>query len=308
MNFKVEVTSRPASAHIVFSDSVSDGASLHLPPPRRFQTYEMKALAVVTGANTGIGFEIARALSATHRVVIGARDAAKGAAAAAALREEGRDAVFLAPLNVTDPASVRAFASAVATESQPLALLINNAGLAFKGDTFGAPEARATIDTNFYGTLRVTDALLPLLRAHGCGARIVNVCSVAGRLGQVAPQLQARFAARDATPASLGALMEEFVSAVAAGDYAARGWPRSMYGVSKLGEIAYSLCLARALACEGIVVNACCPGYCATAMSSFRGSQTPAQGADTPVWLAMRAGAPEALTGGFFAERGERTW
>lgn len=267
-----------------------------------------RSLAVVTGANTGIGFEIARALSLRHRVVVGSRDASKGAAAAAAISASGGDAVFIGPLDVTVPASIASFAAAVAAAGAPVTLLVNNAGLAFKGDIFGHAEARATIDVNFSGLMQVTEALLPLLRgarAGGADARIVNVCSTAGRLGQVSASLQSRFADAAATDSSLSGLMDEFVAAVAANNYAANGWPRSMYGVSKLGAIAYSEVLARRLTPEGINVSACCPGYVSTAMSSFKGTKTPEEGADTPVWLATRA---VSITGGFWRDRKLNAW
>jgi carbonyl reductase 1 len=111
---------------------------------------------------------------------------------------------------------------------------VNNAGFAFKGDTFGAAEARTTIACNVYGTMAVTDALLPLLRSRAEGARIVNVCSQAGRLVQVSPALRARFSDSKASAGSVKELCEEFIAAVESGDYAMHGWPRSMYGISKV--------------------------------------------------------------------------
>lgn len=177
--------------------------------------------------------------------------------------------------------------------------------VSLQGDTWGADEARQTLAVNFYGTARVTEALLPHLRAAAAadpagGARVVNVCSQAGRLSQVSPALQARFQDASATKESIAELADSFVAAVADGSYADKGWPRSMYGISKLAEIALTYAHSRMLLPEGIAVNAVCPGYCATDMSSFKGPRTPAQGAETPAWLALREGKPSDLTGGFW--------
>lgn len=296
-------------------------------------------VAVVTGANQGIGFEIAAKLAASGAaVVVCGRDSAKAEAAARAVDARVAEAATTATtatvatrplqLDIVDAASIAA-AVAKLTEwfggdagGHGVDALVNNAGMAFKGDTFGADEARATMATNVFGTMAVTRAMLPLLRQAAAadggagGTRVVNVCSQAGRLAQVAPPLQARFQDPAANDATITALVREFVDAVAAGDYAARGWPRSMYGVSKLAEIAWTYALARELLADGIVVNACCPGYCATSMSSYHGSRTAAEGADTPAWLVLRerggggsgSGKPSELTGGFWHDRRLIAW
>jgi carbonyl reductase 1 len=292
----------------------------------------VERLAVVTGANQGIGYEIARALGGVPgiHVIATSRDAGRGAAAVAAM-QAGLSAaevdagakppaaaagarplcdVSTAQLDVASPSSVAAFAELVAAKYGGVVdILVNNAGIAYKGDTFGAEEARTTIATNVRGTMAVTDALLPFIKASKAGPRIVNVCSMAGRLSQVSPPLQARFQDPRATSASVVELMDEFVGSVADDSYASKGWPRSMYGISKLGEMAYTFLLARELQPAGVVVNACCPGYCSTAMSSHRGTRTAAKGAETPVWLATRPGGSVAeLTGGFWQDLALKAW
>ena len=279
-------------------------------------------LALVTGANQGIGLAIARGLATAPGMhcILTARDEARGRQAVAALRRELPDArLSFHQLDVTDEGSIARLAAHIAAEhGGRLHVLVNNAGIAFKGDTFGPEEARATLAVNLHGTVHVTEALLPFLRAAaaaagggggGGGARIVNICSVAGRLAQVAPGLQVRFQDPDASPATLRALTDEFVAAISDGSYAAAGWPRSMYGVSKLAQIAYTYSLARRLLHDGIVVGAVCPGYCATAMSSFKGHKTPAEGADTALFLALEDNlAPAAVTGGLWQERRLIPW
>jgi carbonyl reductase 1 len=182
--------------------------------------------AIVTGSNRGIGFEIARLLAAAGlRVVATARDAAAGAAAAEKIRAAtGNPAVVSQQLDIADAASVARFAAWCAAEEARPEVLVNNAGMAFKGDAWGAAEARATIDTNYRGTKALCEALAPLL-PDGRG-RIINVGSFAGKLGIVKSEaLEQRFAEADRAE-ELDALAAEFEGGVARGDYAAVGWPR----------------------------------------------------------------------------------
>lgn len=271
----------------------------------------------VTGASAGIGLEIVKAIGKLPGFTVWAlvRDLAKGKDAVRACAAEGSTVkLWPAAVDLESPADVERL-KADLVDWEPVFALVNNAGFAYHGDAFGAEEARKTIAVNLTGTMAVTDAVLPcLLKAVRSGEdapRIINICSVAGRLGIVSPALQTRFSRPDATPADVVALAEEFISAVAAGDYAAKGWPKSMYGVSKLAETAYTFCLARQLAPAGIVVHAVCPGHCATNMSSYTGSRTPAKGAETPVWLVTRpeSGHPvAAVTGGLWRDMGLLAW
>ena len=144
-----------------------------------------KRIAFVTGANKGIGFEVARRLGiAGMTVLLGARDAGLGQAAAAKLKAEDLGARFVA-LDLLVPATIEAAAARIATDFQRLDVLVNNAGINAPGD---APPSvvdlgvvRRVMDTNFFGTLAVTQAMLPLLR-KATGARIVNVSSGLGSL------------------------------------------------------------------------------------------------------------------------------
>lgn len=271
-------------------------------------------IALVTGSNQGIGKEIVRGLvQHNFHVIATSRNVEAGQATIDELRREtGKpSSIDYHQLDITDSESVKAAAHYVEGKHGKLDALINNAGIAFKGDIFGASEAKTTLDTNLRGTINVTEAFLPLLRKSD-DARIVNVCSQAGRLGQVSAELQSRFQNPAATKEDITALADEFVAAIEKGDYKEKGWPKSMYGVSKLTEIAYTFLLARDLAKEKLNVSACCPGYCSTNMSSYRGHKTPAEGADTPVWLATRdlkAAHDEAAgTGGLWVERKLHAW
>lgn len=265
-------------------------------------------LAVVTGANKGIGYEIARLLAqAGVRVVVTSRNEALGQAAADKLKSTPGvqpGAVEYQQLDIADAASVTRFAAWLSATHGRLSILVNNAGIAFKGNTFGADEAEQTIRTNFLGTRAVCEALLPLMAS---GSRIVNVSSTSGLLSHIpSPELRARLDSPSGVE-ELVQLGEKFVGDIRAGCWRDAGWPGSMYGVSKALETSYTRVLAAQLRDQSIAVNACCPGYCATDMSSWRGTQSAADGADTPVWLALRP--PELLaTGGFWRGRQQQAF
>lgn len=263
--------------------------------------------AVVTGGAAGIGLEITRALARARVAVLAVgRDADRGRAAAAAVAAETGTPVRFVRADLADPASLAAVADAVgqAPFAGHVHLLVNNASIAYKGDAWGGAEAATTVRTNYFGTKAVTDLLLPALAPP---ARIVTVASRSGAAARrgMGADVGARFDAA-ATVADVDALAADFCAAVADGSWQAKGWPRSMYGVSKLCQIAWTRVLNDDLKRGGrdIVATACCPGSVATAMSSYRGSKTPAEGADTPVWLATEAAGGE-VGGRFFGERTE---
>src|SRR5215475_6942202 len=137
-------------------------------------------LALITGANKGIGFEIARQLGkADHCVLLGARNASLGEAAAFTLKAVGIDVRFI-NIDLGKPATIQTAAATIEADYGRLDVLVNNAGIADRAD--GAPgkvsidAVRRIFDTNFFGTLAVPQAMLPLLRNSSSG-RIVNVSS-----------------------------------------------------------------------------------------------------------------------------------
>eukprot|EP00897_Mesotaenium_endlicherianum_P000880 jgi/Mesen1/10793/ME000092S10277 len=262
--------------------------------PQMDRWWSPDTVAVVTGANKGIGFYIARRLAQEGlTAVLAARNPSLGQEALAKLQGEGFKNVAFRQLDITDKDSIDAFARWLEEQYGGLDILVNNAGFAFKGNAFGASEARQTIGVNYGGTRAVCERLLPLLRASPAGARVVNVCSSAGKLRIVSPELQRRFSDPDLTEEGLDALVDEFVSAVERGDHRQRGWPSSMYGVSKLAEAAYTRILDRHLSSrpdgQKVLVNACHPGYCVTDMTGGGGTISADDGAKTPVFLALAA-------------------
>jgi NAD(P)-dependent dehydrogenase (short-subunit alcohol dehydrogenase family) len=240
-----------------------------------------RTIALVTGANKGIGYEIAAGLGALGwSVGVGARDEERREAAVEKLRAAGVDA-FGVPLDVTDDASVAAAAGLVEERSGRLDVLVNNAGV-----TGGVPQEPTTVDlaavrtvveTNVIGVIRVTNAMLPLLR-RSASPRIVNMSSTVGSL------------TRQATSAA------ELVSS-----------PLSVaYAPSKTFLNAVTVQYAKELRDTNILINAACPGYCATDLNGFRGVRTPEQGAAIAIRLATLPN--DGPTGGFFEDAGVVPW
>uniref|UniRef100_A0A6P7GVL5 Carbonyl reductase [NADPH] 1-like isoform X1 n=2 Tax=Diabrotica virgifera virgifera TaxID=50390 RepID=A0A6P7GVL5_DIAVI len=169
-------------------------------------------VAVVTGGNKGIGLGIVRGLCNRFDgiVYLTARDEERGKAAVAQLEKENKKAVFH-QLDITSQASVDKLRDFIKTKHGGLDLLINNAGVSFSTD---APEsisvqASKTIEGNYFGTLRVCEALFPLLRKNG---RVVNLSSAEGHLSKIPTEkLRNEFARKDLTIPELSKLLEKFV-------------------------------------------------------------------------------------------------
>lgn len=248
-----------------------------------------RRVAVVSGANRGIGLEIARQLArAGLDVVVGSRDLDAGRAVADALGARAH------ALDVTSHASL----AELAADLERVDVLVNNGAIALDG--FDADVARRTIEVNFLGPMHLTDALLPKMQP---GGRVVMVSSGMGELTRFGDRVRRSFADPSLTRAELVTFVESFVLDVQGGMHAERGWPSSAYSVSKGALNALTQVLARELASDprGIVVNAACPGWVATRMGGRAAPRTPAEGADTPVWLATEA--PAGLSGMFFRDR-----
>ncbi len=255
-----------------------------------------RGVALVTGGSRGIGEAIARGLArAGSSVVVGGRDVAAGEAVARSI-----GATFQ-PLDVTDEGSLERACDRL---SGGLDVLVNNAGATFDG--FNADVARRTLAVNFWGTVHLTDRLLPLLRPH---ARIVMVSSGMGEVDCLGPALREEILSPSLERAALGRFAERFVEDVAAGAHAARGWPSNAYRVSKVVMNALVRVLAREL--EGdprrIVVNAACPGWVRTAMGGPSAPRSPEKGAETPLWLSLLPPS-DRRTGGFYRDKQAIDW
>jgi len=231
-----------------------------------------KKVAVVTGGNRGIGLEIGRQLADRGlRVLLAARDRARGEKAAAALRGAGLDVDFHR-LDVTDQTSVRRLVKDVADRVGRADVLVNNAAI-YVDRHVSAVEVdlalvRQTMETNFYGPLRLCQLFAPLMQRHGYG-RIVNVSSRMGSLHHMGS----------------GALA---------------------YRTSKTALNTLTRVLAADLRGTNILVNSVDPGWVRTEMGGAHAPRSVEEGADTAVWLATLPN--DGPTGGFFRDRQPAQW
>jgi NAD(P)-dependent dehydrogenase (short-subunit alcohol dehydrogenase family) len=233
-------------------------------------------VALVTGANRGIGFEIVRQLARLGVLaVIGARKATKGLEAAEKLRSEGLE-VPVVTLDVDNEDSPAEAVAEVQRLYGRCDVLVNNAAILIDGpNQFEASlfdltsgMVRQTFETNVLGPMRLIQAVGPIMRAQGYG-RIVNISSGAGQLTDMG-----------------------------------MGYPA--YRMSKSALNALTRITAVELANNGVKVNACCPGWVRTDMGGPTATRSVEEGADTPVWLAT---LPEdGPTGGFFRDRRPIPW
>jgi NAD(P)-dependent dehydrogenase (short-subunit alcohol dehydrogenase family) len=254
--------------------------------------------ALVTGANRGLGLETSRQLARSgYRVLMTSRDPAEGGRAAASILPS--DAVEPHVLDVADDASVARLADALSRAGERLDLLVANAGIAMKG--FDAEIARKTIDVNFFGGLRVTEALLPIVRD---GGHVVMVSSGLGELDGLEPPLRERFENPHLTLDELVALSRAFVEDVQRGRHTKAGWPSSAYRVSKIALNALVRVLARDLAPRHIRVNAVCPGWVRTDLGGQHADRSVEVGAASIVATAL----DEHANGGFFRDGKRIAW
>jgi NAD(P)-dependent dehydrogenase (short-subunit alcohol dehydrogenase family) len=237
-------------------------------------------IALVTGANKGIGREISRQLSAKGvLVLIGVRDPERGEKAVADLRGEGLAVEFI-QLDVTSQTSVDQAAAEVERRHGRLDVLVNNAGIRLDwsaGSELTVDVLQETFDTNVLGVFRVTKAMLPLLRKSKRG-RIVNMSSGLGSL------------AWNAAPNS--PLPSRHMSLA--------------YSSSKTALNMMTVQLADELRVAGIKVNSADPGFTATDMNQHRGQKSVERGAATPVRLALLP--DDGPTGGIFGDEGPEPW
>lgn len=229
----------------------------------------MSGIAVVTGANRGIGLEVVRQLAALdYTVVLGSRNEEKGRLAAESI---GGTRVIARRLDVTDPETIDALRGWIASEYGVLDVLINNAGIDYDMDqrasTADMERMFRAVETNVYGPWRMVRAFVPLVRksAHG---RIVNVSSESGSL-------------------------------------AGMSGTAPVYSMTKAALNALTRQLAAELAGDGVLVNSVCPGWVATDMGGA-GGRPVADGGASVVW-AVTIG-DDGPTGGFFRDGTALPW
>lgn len=232
-----------------------------------------KKVAVVTGGNKGIGFEVCRQLGQKgYKVILTSRSIENGKAACLKLEEEGLDVSFF-HLDVTNEFHIKALRERLEKGYSRCDVLINNAGIMLDGQGPGPLKipletVEKTLKTNTFAPLRLSQELIPLMKKHHYG-RIVNVSSGLGQLDE----MQSGFTA---------------------------------YRISKTALNAVTKILAAELKDTNILVNAACPGWVKTDMGGPNAERTPKEGADTIVWLAgLEDNGP---TGGSFRDRKPIPW
>ncbi|KAK4776707.1 hypothetical protein SAY86_005395 [Trapa natans] len=262
-------------------------------------------VAVVTGANKGIGFAIVKRLAQLGlTVVLTARDGGRGIKATDSLRSQGLH-VWFSKLDVSDAASIEGFVSWFRENFAALDVLVNNAAVSFNDvDENSVDHAETVVRTNFYGPKLLTEALLPLLRrSPSSKSRILNISSRLGSFNKVKNQsIRRMLQSDDLTEDQVEAIAGRFLESVGDGTWKAEGWPEvwTDYAVSKVALNAYAKVLAKRLLGKGVSVNCFCPGFTQTSMTRGKGSRTAEEAAEVAVRLALLP--PEGLpTGKFFA-------
>lgn len=279
---------------------------------------EHERIAVVTGANKGIGYEIVRQLAvAKVMVVLTARDEKRGAEATSKLHELGLSNVVFHQMDVTDINSITSLVHFIEAKFGRLDILVNNAassGMEVDEEGLRAlnidpatwlsgkaanlvqgvmrttyEKAEECFNTNYYGTKRVTEALLPLLKLSTTGARIVNISSLRGELWRIPNnKIRSEFTNIESlTEERIHEILQNFLQDVKQDKLTENGWPLMLpaYGISKTALNAYTRLLASKY--PEMYVNCVHPGYVDTDLNWHTGPMRPEDGAKAPVNLAL---------------------
>ena len=272
-----------------------------------------RRVAVITGGNKGIGYEIVKKLCSKFDgiVYLTARDEQRGLEACEKLAIECKNPPQFHQLDIANEGSIEDFRNHVHEKHNGLDVLVNNAGIAYmrKPTAPISEQAENTIKVNFTGTLNVCKMLFPLLRPH---ARVVHVAGMVGKLKIIKSEsLQNQLTKPDLTEEELVELTQQFVDATKKGDHESKGWPSQAYAVSKLALNILTTIQARDHTYEkekDILINSCCPGWCKTDMTSQSGKKSAAQGAETPVFLAMIPPGQDQPYGKYYSDLKEDSW
>ncbi len=255
----------------------------------------MTKVAVVTGANQGLGFALVRGLcqqlGEQGIVYLTARDQLRGEEAIERLRAEGLSPQFQ-QLDVTDDASVQALAALIAQRHGGVDIFISNAAARITPDLLQAEQVAQFVETNNHGTYRVIKAFLPLLND---GARFLVVASSFGSLRHLPSHLHQHFDVDAMDLEDVEQVMEHYVQLVQTGQAVQAGWPEWINVPSKIGQVAAMKIMARMVRAAAlrhdVLINAVCPGLVDTAASrpwftDMSAAQTPDQAALDVLWLA----------------------
>ncbi|WP_438001616.1 SDR family NAD(P)-dependent oxidoreductase [Sorangium sp. So ce185] len=277
----------------------------------------MTKIALVTGANQGLGYamvaRLCQELPAGSTVYLAARDPARGEAAVARLREEGLQPT-LAQLDVTDDASVQALAETLARRHGGIDIVLSNAAARMVKELPQAAQVRTLIDTNNHGTYRMIRAFVPLLRD---GGRFLVVASAFGSLRKLDPRLHHHFDPATRSLEDIERVMDEYVELVERGEAEAHHWPAWINIPSKIAQVASMKVAAGQrkdeAARRGLLIAAVCPGLVDTEASrpwfdDMSSAQSPMDAAKDVLWICTHPAGPPDLYGELVQHRQIIPW
>ncbi|KAJ4842540.1 hypothetical protein Tsubulata_020823 [Turnera subulata] len=267
--------------------------SISSPPISAPRWWSKDTVAIVTGSNKGIGFSLVKQFAELGlTVILTARDIEKGKKAIEELRDHGlHHHVHFHVLDVSNPASIKAFVSWFEKCFRVLDILVNNAAVSFNEiDENSVEHAETVIKTNFYGAKLLTESLLHLFRCSDSISRILNISSRLGSINKMRnPSVKKMLLSENLSEEMIDGMVKSFLENVKKGTWQNQGWPEywTDYAVSKLALNAYSRILANRYMNCGLSVNCFCPGYTRTSMTRGKGTHTADDAAQVGAKLAL---------------------
>ena len=255
----------------------------------------MTKIALVTGANQGLGFALVKglceALGSDSIIYLTARNIDRGKAAKANIGNVAAD-LKVEQLDVTDEQSVAAMAEKIEQRHGGIDILISNAAARISREKTSEEQVRNFINTNNHGTYRVLKSFMPLLKAN---ARVLVIASAFGSLTHLPQELHSKFDYTSNSLEDIEAVMDVYVEEVEQGRAAESGWPEWINVPSKIGQVTTARIAARMISADrpndGILINAVCPGLVDTDASrpwfdDMSSAKSPDEAAVDVIWLA----------------------
>ena len=270
-------------------------------------------VAIVTGSNKGIGFEIVKGLCLNFNghVYLTSRNSDNGHNAIKRLEKEGYK-VHFHQLDIDDSSSILELKKYILETYGGVDILVNNAAVLLgKNDSRPLSEKiEQTIKTNYFSTLDISKVFLPLIKPNG---RVVNVSSYLGisALQKCSSLLQSEFRSNGLSEDRLSQLMRDYVDKAKQNKLKENGWPENAYDVSKLALILLSKIHADWITHHGnknVLLNSCCPGWVRTDMGGSFAPKSTKQGAETPLYLALLPEGSSSPHGEFVSEKKIQKW